>query len=184
MFQNLLWLSLVNIRRKKLWFGLIFVLALFMTCSLFIISLWNSFLGIPARPVRQLMFTAFFSLLVLSVLILITISVIFLKFRKKELGILRLHGAKKTDILFLSSLEILLVSSAGALTGMVLVVIMVQLDLVQLPYLFENLDNTGLLRLIAIAGRSGSGVILTEIAITLVLHIFFLSRDIQDLLRG
>ena len=185
MIGNILWLSLTNIERKKLGFILIFMMTSYTSSALFLINISRTLLWLPEiNEIRRLFSTVVFSLLILSILLLAVVSFAFISIRKREFGILRIWGVRKVDILFLSSLEVLLVSFAGALTGLFCIILLILFDVLYLPSFFTGIKGARLIKLIGIGGQTVFGVVLLELTISSLRLLALLKNDIQDLVRG
>lgn len=185
MFGNIVWLSLTNIKRNKFRTILFFLIAFFISHALFLINISKTFLKFPEfTDVKQFFYIIIFSVLLISVFILASVSILFIKLRREELGILRIFGARKADILFLSSLEIFFVSCTGALTGILSIILMILSRVLYLPYFLEGMKSLKLIKLIGIAGQTTFSVIIIELFITLILISTLLKNDITDMSRG
>jgi len=185
MLSNTLWLSLININRRKFQSLIFFILALFIANSLFLINISNYFLNISnISEIKRFVYTVIFSALIINLLILIAVSIFSINQRKTEFGILRIYGAKKIDILLLSVWEILIISFAGALSGVLILIILIFVKIIYLPLFFEGVKTLKFIKLIGMGGQTIFGVILIELIITTIALLFYLKRDITDLLRG
>ena len=185
MFWNIAFISLTNIYRNKFRSILFFIITLFISHSLFLVNISRSFLGLPEfTDVKEFFFIVIYSVLFISIFLLAAVSILFTKLRREELGILRIFGARKADILFLSSLEILFISISGAVTGILTILLMIYLRILYLPYFLEGMKNLKLVKLVGVAGQTVFGVVLTVLVITLILMSTLLKNDIYDLTRG
>jgi len=181
MLSNTLWLSITNIRRRGFQSLIFFILSLFISNSLFLIAISNSFLNITnISEIKQFIYTITLSALIVNILILIAISVLSLNQRKTEFNIFRIYGAKKIDILLLSLWEILILSFFGSLSGVVILILLIILKIVYLPLFFMNLTTIKFIKLIGIGGQTIFGVVLIELTITTLLLLFFLKGDIKS----
>jgi len=185
MFGNIAWLAFTNIRNKKIRSLLLFLLTFFITLSLFLVNISNSMLKLPDyRDIRQFFDVIIFSMFFLSIFLLATVSVLFILMRRNEIGILRIFGAKKVDVLLLLIFEMLYISLIGSLVAIIFLFILIFTRILYLPYFLEGLNDLRILKLIAIGGQTLFGVILMEMIITLILLSTFLKHDIPELLRG
>ena len=185
MFWNVVWLAFINIKRRKLTFFNYFILAFFISQALFLMSISTELLRLPDFEAVQMFFYIIASSVILiSVILLATISVLFIKMRGQELGILRLHGTRKSDILFLSSLEITIASCSGAVSGTMCIFFLILSKILYLPYFLEGLRSLELVKLIGLGGQTICGVILIELTVTLIFLSLLLKKDIPNLLRG
>jgi ABC-type antimicrobial peptide transport system permease subunit len=185
MFGNLLWLTLVSIKRKKLFSIILFIIALFVACSLFLINISRQLLRFPdIEEMRQFFYIIIYSVLVFSVLIIAAISTVSTLLRKTEYTILRINGARKSDLMFLSVLESSILCFFGALGGVFLIIILIYLKLLNLPYFFEGVKRVGLQKLIGMGGQTIFAVVLIEACISVILVSSLLRKDIPDLERG
>ncbi|MBA7635120.1 hypothetical protein ES703_42721 [subsurface metagenome] len=185
MFRNIVWLSIINIKRKRLNSILYFVMAFFISLTLFLVNISNSFLRFPDfKAIQTFFYIIIFSVLFICIILLAAVSILFIRMRAQELGILRMHGAQKSDILFLSSIEILFISSAGAFAGILCVTLLIISKILYLPYFLEGIKRIELIKLIGLGGQTISGVIIIELVITIIIVSFLLKNDIPDLLGG
>jgi hypothetical protein len=185
MFWNIVCLALINIKRKRLIFINYFVIAFFISQELFLINISTNLLRFPDFKAIQVFFYIIaFSVLFISIILLATTSTLFIRFRGQELGILRIHGVRKSDILFLSSLEIFFISLGGALAGTFCIILLILSKVLYLPYFFEGLKKLKLIKLIGLGGQTISGVVIIELIITTIIVSLLLKKDIPNLLRG
>ena len=185
MFWNIAYISLTNINRNKFRSILFFIITLFISHSLFLVNISRSFLLLPEfTDVKQFFFIVIYSVLFVSVFLLAAVSILFTKLRREELGILRIFGARKSDILFLSSLEIFFISCSGAVTGILSIILMIHFRVLYLPYFLEGMKSLKLVKLIGIAGQTTFGVVIIVLVIMLILMSTLLKNDIYDLTRG
>ncbi len=184
-FGNILWLALTNIRRKRVSSLLYFILAFVISQSLFLVSLSTAFLRIPEfNNIKKLFYTVTITFIILSVLILGVLSYLFLNTRRKELGILRICGVRKSDLLMSAALEIFFISLAGAVSGIICVVCIVLFKVIYLPLFFQNLTYPRLLMLVGISGQTVFAVVILEVTYSLILISLLLRNDINGLVRG
>ena len=100
MLSNTLWLSITNIKRRRFQSLIFFILSLFISNSLFLIAISNSFLNLTnISEIKQFINTITLSALIVNILILVAISVLSINQRKAEFSTFRIYGAKKIDIL-------------------------------------------------------------------------------------
>ncbi len=185
MFWNILWLAFTNIKRRKLTFLNYFILAFFVSQSLFLINISTHLLKFPDfKAIQTFFYIIASSVLLISVILLATVSILFVRLRGQELGILRLHGTRRADILFLSSLEIMATSSTGALTGIMCIILLILSKVLYLPYFLEGLRKLRLMKLIGLGGQTIFGVVIIELMVILIVISLLLKKDIPNLLRG
>jgi len=181
-FGNILWLAITNIRRKRVSSLLYFILAFVISQSLFLVSLSVVFLRLPEfNDIKRMFYTITFAVIVLIVLILGALSYLFLNIRRKELGILRMCGVRKSDLLMSAAIEIFFISLTGAVSGIICIVCIVLFKVLYLPFFFQNLIHSNLLILIGISGQTIFAVVILEITCSLVLISLILSKDIGKL---
>jgi ABC-type lipoprotein release transport system permease subunit len=185
MLGNNLWLAVTNIRRKKFGSILFFVIAFFISQSLFLISLTRSFITLSDfSDIRTFFSTIVLSVLVLSILLLIALTLLYMNSRKRELGILRIFGARKSEILTVACLEIVLLSITGATAGIACMVLLIKINVLYLPYFFQGMEHIDTLKLVGMAGQTIFLVVLIEVAVSIILLAILLHRDITRLTRG
>ena len=126
MFENVVWLALTNIRRKKTGSVLFFAMAFFIAHSVFLIKLSNAYLSLPSfDDIRTFFQTVTISALVLCILLLCGLAFIFIKTRSREMGIMRMYGARVSDLLLLMTLEIFFISFAGGFFGIATIILFI-----------------------------------------------------------
>jgi ABC-type antimicrobial peptide transport system permease subunit len=185
MLGNNLWLAVTNIRRKKFGSILFFVIAFFISQSLFLISLTRSFITLSDfSDIRTFFSTVVLSVLVLSILLLIALTLLYMNSRKRELGILRIFGARKSEILTVACLEIVLLSITGAAAGITCMVLLININVLYLPHFFQGMERIDTLKLVGMAGQTIFLVVLIEVAVSIILLAILLHRDITRLTRG
>jgi len=185
MFKNNLWLALTNIKRRKIASILFFTVAFFISHSIFLLNLSRRFLMFPEiSGSKQFFFAIIITFLVLCILVLGVVAVLIIKVRKQELGIFRMLGARRTDVLVVSSLEILILSLCGAILGVVSIILLIITKVLYLPFFLEGMSGTRVIRFLATGGQTIFMVVLIEMVIYTILLYFFLKRDITELLRG
>lgn len=185
MLGNNLWLAVTNIRRKKFGSILFFVIAFFISQSLFLISLTRSFITLSDfSDIRTFFSTIVLSVLVLSILLLIALTLLYMNSRRRELGILRIFGARKSEILTVACLEIVLLSITGAASGIACMVFLIKINVLYLPHFFQGMERIDTLKLIGVAGQTIFLVALIEVAVSIILLAILLHRDITRLTRG
>ncbi len=183
--SNILWLALTNIRRKRVSTLLYFILAFVISQLLFLVFLSTTFLRLPEfNDIKRLFYTVTAAIMFLSVLVLGVLSYLFLHTRRRELGILRICGIRKSDMLMAVSLEIFIISLAGAICGIFCIVCIILLRVVYLPLFFNNLTHSKLLTLAGISGQTVLAVVILEITFSLILISLLLRNDINRLVRG
>jgi hypothetical protein len=184
MFFNVVWLAVTNIKRRKLPFVNFFLIAFFISQALFLMSISTHLLRSPDfTAVQSFFYIIGTSVLLISIILLGTVSILFVKMRGRELCILRLQGTRKSDILFLSSLEISITACAGAVAGTLVILMLILSKVLYLPYFLEGLKTLRLVRLIGLGGQAICGVVLIELVVTVVTLALLLKRDIPHLLR-
>lgn len=185
MLGNNLWLAVTNIRRKKFGSILFFVIAFFISQSLFLISLTRSFITLSDfSDIRTFFSTIVLSVLVLSILLLIALTLLYMNSRRRELGILRIFGARKSEILTVACLEIVLLSITGAASGIACMVVLIKINVLYLPHFFQGMERIDTLKLIGVAGQTIFLVVLIEAVVSIILLAILLHRDITRLTRG
>jgi ABC-type antimicrobial peptide transport system permease subunit len=185
MIGNLLWLALVDINRKKLFSTILFIMALFVACSLFLINISRHLLRLPdVEEIRQFFYIIIYTVLVFSILIIGAISAVSTLLRRTEYTILRIFGARRADLLFLSVLESFIICFFGALGGVFLIIILISLKLLYLPYFFEGIRRIGVQKLLGLGGQTIFAVVLIAVCISFILVSSLLRKDIPDLERG
>lgn len=185
MLGNNLWLAVTNIRRKKFGSILFFVIAFVISQSLFLISLTRSFITLSDfSDIRTFFSTIVLSVLVLSILLLIALTLLYMNSRRRELGILRIFGARKSEILTVACLEIVLLSITGAASGIACMVVLIKINVLYLPHFFQGMERIDTLKLIGVAGQTIFLVVLIEAVVSIILLAILLHRDITRLTRG
>lgn len=185
MLGNNLWLAVTNIRRKKFGSILFFVIAFFISQSLFLISLTRSFITLSDfSDIRTFFSTIVLSVLVLSILLLIALTLLYMNSRRRELGILRIFGARKSEILTVACLEIVLLSITGAASGIACMMVLIKINVLYLPHFFQGMERIDTLKLIGVAGQTIFLVVLIEAVVSIILLAILLHRDITRLTRG
>ncbi len=185
MSGNVLWLALTNIKRKKFGSITFFVIAFFIAQSIFLLNLSKSFIRLSDLSG----ITEFFRLLILSTLLLGTLllcglSLLLINSRKQEIGILRIFGAQKIDIIVLISTEVFLLSIFGALAGHLFIILLIIFDVIYLPTFIQEIGTVELIKLIGIGGQTIFFVALIEITVSIILLSIYLRHDVKDLTRG
>lgn len=185
MFKNNLWLALTNIKRRKIASILFFAVAFFISHSVFLLNLSSKFLMFPEiSGSRQFFFAIIITFLALCILVLGAVAVLLIKVRKQELGIFRMLGARRADVLVVSSLEMLILSLSGAILGVVSIILFIIFKVLYLPFFLEGMSGARTIRFIATGGQTIFMVVLIEMAVYTILLSIFLKRDITDMLRG
>jgi len=185
MLGNSFWLAATNIRRKKFSSILFFVIAFFISQSLFLISLTRSFIRLSDfSDIRTFFSTVVLSVLVLSILLLIALTLLHMNSRKRELGIMRIFGARKSEILTIACLEIVLLSITGAAAGIACMVLLIKTNMLYLPHFFQGMARIDTFKLIGIAGQTIFLVALIEVLVSMLLLAILLHKDITRLTRG
>jgi ABC-type antimicrobial peptide transport system permease subunit len=185
MIGNLLWLAFIGIKRRKFFSTILFIMAFLVACSLFLINISQRLLRFPdIEEMRQFFYVIIYSVLVFSILIIAAISTVSTLLRRTEYSILRIYGARRADLLFLSVLESFILCFFGALGGVLLIIILISLKLLYLPYFFEGVRRVGLQKLFGIGGQTIFAVVLIEACISIILLLLLLRKDIPDLERG
>jgi hypothetical protein len=181
---NIFWFALTNIKRKRLSSLIYFILAFIISQSLFLFFLSVEFFRLPAfSDIKNLFFTIILSILFFSVLASWVFSYLFLHTRRRELGILRICGIRKADVLMAVSLEICIVTFFGAIAGIICIMCSILFKIIYLPFFIENLTQSKLM-LTGISGQTIFAVMLLEIFFSLVLISLLLRHDINRLVRG
>ncbi len=184
-FGNILWLALTNIKRKRVSSLLYFILAFVISQSLFLVLLSAVFLRLPEfNDIKRLFYTVTVAVIILSMLILGVLSYLFLNTRRKELGILRICGVRKADLLMSAALEIFFISLAGAISGIICVVCIIFFRVIYLPLFFQNLTYSKLSLFAGISGQTVFAVVILEVTYSLILISLILRKDINGLVRG
>ena len=185
MMGNNLWLAFTNIRRKKFGSILFFVIAFFISQSLFLIGLTRSFITLSDfSDIRTFFSTIVLSVLVLSILLLIGLTLLYMNSRRRELGILRIFGARKSEILNVACLEIFLLSITGAAIGIACMILLIKINVLYLPYFFQGIAGISMMKLVGVAGQTVFMVVLIEVVVSIILLSILLHRDITKLTRG
>ncbi len=185
MFKNITWLALTNIRRKKTGSVLFFIIAFFISHSLFLIRLSNVYLSLPSfEDIRSFFYAVTISALILCILLLCGLAFLFIKTRSREMGIMRMYGARISDLLFLNTLEVFIISFAGGFFGIFTIILLISARALYIPYFFKNMELPAVLKLIGLGGQTLFLVVIVEVAVSLVLLVFLLLKDIRDLARG
>jgi predicted lysophospholipase L1 biosynthesis ABC-type transport system permease subunit len=145
---------------------------------------WN-LLELPEfTDVKQFFYIISASALLLGLFLLFIVSVFFTNQRREEMGIMRIYGARKSDIMLQSSLEILFLSASGALSAIIAIILLILSRILYLPYFIEGLRSLKLIKLIGISGQTLFAVIIIEIVITASIVTNLLKKDITELSRG
>jgi ABC-type antimicrobial peptide transport system permease subunit len=133
---------------------------------------------------RQFFFAIIITFLALCILVLGAVAVLLIKVRKQELGIFRMLGARRADVLVVSSLEMLILSLSGAILGVVSIILFIIFKVLYLPFFLEGMSGARTIRFIATGGQTIFMVVLIEMAVYTILLSIFLKRDITEMLRG
>ena len=185
MFFKLVWLSLVNIKRRKLFSVLLIAMAFLVSCSLFLSNISQKLLKLPdITEFRQFFYVIIYSVLVTSVLILAAVTVVSTSLRRSEYSILRIFGAQRTDIFLLAVLESFFLCFFGAASGVLLIIALIVSKTLYIPYFFEGMKRFTFYRLVGIAGQAVFASVIIEVIISAVLLIILLRKDIIELERG
>jgi ABC-type antimicrobial peptide transport system permease subunit len=185
MFLNMIWLSLVNIKRRKLFSALLFTMAFLVACSLFLANLTHKLLSLPdITEFRQFFYTVLYSFLIASALILAAISAVSTNLRRGEYAILRIFGVQRSDIFLLAVFESFFLCVFGAVSGVLLVVLLILTKALYIPYFFEGIRRISLYRLIGIGGQAVLLSVLIEVVVSSILLFLILRKDILELERG
>jgi ABC-type antimicrobial peptide transport system permease subunit len=185
MFLNIIWLSLVNIKRRPLFCVLLFTMAFLAACSLFLANLTHKLLSLPdTSEFRQFFYTVLYSVLVASALMLSAVSAVSTNLRREEYAILRIFGAQRSDIFLLAVFESFFLCFFGAISGILLVVLLILTKVLYIPYFFEGIKRVSLYRLIGIGGQAVLLSVLIEVVVSAVLLFLILRKDILELGRG
>jgi hypothetical protein len=124
------------------------------------------------------------STLLLSTLFLCGLSLLLINSRRQEIGILRIFGARKIDIIVLIATEVLLLSIFGALAGHLFIILLIIFDVIYIPTFIQGMGKVELIKLIGIGGQTIFLVALIEIAVSIILLSIYLRHDVKDLARG
>jgi ABC-type lipoprotein release transport system permease subunit len=185
MLANNLWLAITNIKRKKFGSVLFFMVAFLIAQSLFLIALSRHFITLSDFSEIQSFFnTILYSILGLSSLLLIVLTLLYMNSRRQELGILRIFGAQKSEIILVTCLEIILLSMTGSLAGLGCVLLLIRTGLLYLPFFFLGMEQIDRIQLIGIGGRTVFIVALIEVLVSTVTLSLLLRKDITRLTRG
>lgn len=185
MLGNLIWLSLINIKRRKLFSVLLFTMAFLVGCSLFLSNISVKLLQLPdIKELRQFFIVIIYSVFVTSVLILSAVCIVSTNLRRMEYSILRISGAKKEDIFLLAVLESFFLCFSGSLFGVLFLILLIVSKALYIPYFFKGLERFSLYRLIGIGGQAVFAAVVVEVIISAVVLIILLRKDIIDLERG
>jgi predicted lysophospholipase L1 biosynthesis ABC-type transport system permease subunit len=180
MLGNNLWLALTNIKRKKFGSILFFAIAFFISQSIFFISISRSFIVLSdLSEIREFFNTIIVSVLVLSILLLVALTLLYMNSRRREFGILRIFGARKSEIMLVMCLEVLVLSITGAACGLACMLLLIKANVLYLPYFFHDFTQ-----LIGIAGRTVFTVVLIEVIVSIIMLAALLHNDISKLARG
>ncbi len=185
MLWNIIWLSFTGIRRKKPDSILYFIMAFFISQSLFLVRLSSIFIQLPENEtMNNFFFIIIYSVIILCIVLLTVVTVLFTHIHGAEYCVLRIYGVRRSDIIFISSLEIFALSCVGALTGTFCIILMIKTKVLYLPYFFESMRKLELIKIIGIGGQAVSGVIIIMLIITVIVVSLRLRKDIPQLLRG
>jgi ABC-type antimicrobial peptide transport system permease subunit len=185
MLGNLIWLSLINIKRRKLFSVLLFIMALLVACSLFLGNISSKLLTLPdITEFRQFFYVIIYSVLVTSILILSAVSIVSTGLRRTEYSILRIFGAQRVDIFLLAFLESFFLCFFGSLFGVLIIIILITSKAIYIPYFFVETPAVSLYQLIGIGGQAAFAAVMVEIIISAVLLFILLKKDIIDIERG
>lgn len=185
MLWNIIWLSYTGIRRKKTDSILYFIMAFFISQSLFLVRVSSVFIQLPENEtMNNFFFIIIYSVLILCIILLTTVTVLFTHMHGPEYCILRLYGVRKSDILFISSLKIFTLSCGGALAGVFFIILMIKTKVLYLPYFFESMRKLELIKIVGFGGQTVSVVIIIELIVTVTVISLHLRKDIPQLLRG
>jgi hypothetical protein len=179
---NILWCALTDIRRKPAVTAVLFALASLAAVTLLFVLLAERHLAVPDVAAFERFFSAF--TIVVSAAdgaVLISIGLCFARSKTRETAVFRIHGAKKTDILFLNAVELLIPAFAGSLTGALLVMLALAIGAFDLPHVFAGHKGVAL---VGTAGQVVFGVPLVEIAFASAVTGRLLRLDDGDIARG
>jgi hypothetical protein len=181
MTGNILWCALTNIRRKPVVSVLLFALAMLTAGTLVLVLLAARHLAVPDIAAFGRFFSAF--VIVVSAadaVVLFSIGLYFAHSKRRETAIYRIHGARKTDILFLNAVELLILTLSGSFAGVLFVMLAMAIGAFDLPFIFAGYKGVTLL---GTGGQIVFGVPLIEIAIASALTGRLLRLDDGDLTR-
>jgi ABC-type antimicrobial peptide transport system permease subunit len=185
MLGNNLWLAITNVKRKKHGSILFFIIAFLIAQSIFLLGISRHFITLSDfNEIRRFFNTIIYSVLALSLLLLVVLTLLYLNSRRQELGILRLFGAQKSEIILVTSLEVVLLSIAGSLAGMGIVLLLITTGVLYLPFFFQGMEQMDRIQLIGICGRTVFIVVLIEVLVSITLLAILLRNDITRLTRG
>jgi ABC-type lipoprotein release transport system permease subunit len=185
MFGNILWISLINIKRRKAYSITYGTLAFFISQTFFLVNISREFLRLSDVPaINTFFYVTVFSVLIVCVLLIPTFTILYVSMREKEFGILRIFGAKKSEVLFMASVEMFIISGIGAVAGVLCVIILIYTNIIYLPYFLAHIWKLELVRFFALAGQAVSGVVCIELAFTVFVTSLRMKRTISGLLRG
>jgi predicted lysophospholipase L1 biosynthesis ABC-type transport system permease subunit len=185
MTGNNLWLALTNIKRKKFGSILFYSIAFFISQSLFFISISRHFIVISdLNEIRDFFSTIIVSVLVLSILLLVALTLLYMNSRRRELVILRIFGARKSEIMVVTCLEVLMLSLSGAGCGLACMLLLIKMNILYLPHFFQGMQRIDRVRLLGIAGQTVFLVVLIEVIVSIIMLSALLRNDISKLARG
>jgi hypothetical protein len=179
---NILWCALTAVRRTPVASAVLFALAMLAAVTLLLVLLAARHLAVPDIAAFGRFFSAF--TIVVSAAdgaVLFSIGLYFAHSKMRETAVYRIHGAKKTDILFLNAVELLIPAFAGSLTGALLVMLALAIGAFDLPHIFAGHKGV---TLVGTAGQVVFGVPLAEIAFASAVTGRLLRRDDGDIARS
>jgi hypothetical protein len=182
MTGNIIRCALTNIRRKSAVSVLLLILYALMAGTLFLVLVAARYLAVPDLAA----FGRFFSAFVIAVsaadaVVLFAIALFFAQSRRREIGIYRIHGARKTDILFLNAVEMLFLSFSGSFTGVLIGLLATAFGAFDLPSLFGG--GKGVM-IIGTGGQIVFGIPAFVIALASIVTGRLLREGDGDLMRG
>ena len=167
MFKKMIWLSLVNIKRRASLSILFIILSLVVSAQLFLILITSSFLMLPeSSGIRGFFYTTGFTSIVLIILAIPSISFLYCKSRYQDYMVYKMFGINKIDIILTFLLEISILTILGSIIGSLIILFFISTNIIFLPDFIKNIKSLWSLKLISIAIKSVFGVSLTTILLS------------------
>ena len=172
MFKKIIWLSLVNIKRRAAISSLFFILSFVVSAQLFLIMITSSFLTLPQiTGIKGFFYTTGFTSIILILIIIPTVALLYCKSRYQDYMVYKIFGIKKKDIIILFLLEIFILSLLGAIIGGIIILLFISTNIIYLPDFLHNIKNMWSLKLISIMTKSIFGVSLTVVLLSSIIFL-------------
>lgn len=185
MLINIFWIALTNIKRNKHSTILYFLMYLILTTGIFSSLLSISIVKLPPiGPLKDFFYSITILILLVSISVLFGLSYINIIHRKTEIAIYRIFGIRKSDLFFMLSLEGLMISTAGALTGITLTLTALFGAQSVLIDMIKSIYESYIKIILFSALRALFTVMVINILITITVFALNSKKEMEKLLRG